>query len=118
MRARETVSINNFFPNSELWLLDFVQTRIRRYGDLDLSGDLHAISCKTASFDAVMNVEVLEHSAGTGGGPQGSIICVLKPGWRLYFRPSARMGRALRATKHLLLYAIWPSLYVGKGRLW
>ena len=71
------------FPRLRVVALDFVQTRRRRYGDLDLAGDLHAIPCKTASFDAVVNVEVLEHLQEPEVALR-EMFRVLKPGGRLY----------------------------------
>jgi len=51
----------HFFPQSRTTAMDLVPRRKRRYGDLDVAGNLYMIPFKTDVFDAVINIEVLEH---------------------------------------------------------
>src|SRR3972149_11284095 len=51
----------HFFPQARTTAMDLVPRRKRRYGDLDVAGNLYMIPFKTDVFDAVINIEVLEH---------------------------------------------------------
>ena len=51
----------HFFPQARTTAMDMKPQRKRRYGDLDVAGNLYMIPFKTGVFDAVVNVEVIEH---------------------------------------------------------
>ncbi len=51
----------HFFSQARTTAMDLVPRRMRRYGDLDVAGNLYMIPFKTDVFDAVINIEVLEH---------------------------------------------------------
>jgi SAM-dependent methyltransferase len=72
-----------FFPHVKVIGLDLSQQRRRRYGEIDIAGDLYAIPCRDNCFDAVINVEVMEHLEE----PEAvlhEIFRVLKHGGKLY----------------------------------
>ena len=72
-----------FFPQAHILSFDNGQSRRRRYGEIDLVGDLYAIPFREDTFDAALNIEVLEHLRE----PQralGEIYRVLRPGGKLF----------------------------------
>lgn len=71
------------FPHARVIGLDVAQKKRRRYGEIDIAGDLHAIPCRDGSFDAVVNVEVLEHLEEPEIALR-EMFRVLKPSGRLY----------------------------------
>src|SRR3972149_1477550 len=72
----------HFFPQSRTTAMDLVPRRKRRYGDLDVAGNLYMIPFKTDVFDAVINIEVLEHLREPLDALK-EIFRVLRPGGRL-----------------------------------
>jgi SAM-dependent methyltransferase len=71
------------FTNIRSVALDNKPVRHRRYGEIDLSADLHSLPLKADLFAAVVNVEVLEHLAEPERALK-EIFRVLRPGGRLY----------------------------------
>jgi hypothetical protein len=51
-----------FFPHAKVIALDLGQTKRRRYGQIDIAGNLFALPCRDNCFDAVISVEVMEHT--------------------------------------------------------
>jgi SAM-dependent methyltransferase len=71
------------FPQARVLGLDIRSDRQRRFGDIDIAGDLHAIPCRNDLFDAIINVEVLEHLHEPAVAI-AEMFRVLRPGGRLY----------------------------------
>jgi SAM-dependent methyltransferase len=71
------------FPHVRTVAMDNKPSRYRRYGEIDLAGDIHALPLKVNAFAAVINVEVLEHLAEPEQA-LGEMFRVLRPGGRLY----------------------------------
>jgi hypothetical protein len=59
----------HFFPQARTTAMDLAPQRKRRYGDLDVAGNLYMMPFKTDVFDAVVNVEVrlFAHQPRPGG---------------------------------------------------
>jgi SAM-dependent methyltransferase len=51
----------NFFPHVRYIAFDFKTRRKRDYGEIDLSANLYQLPFRTDTFEAAINVEVLEH---------------------------------------------------------
>jgi len=73
----------SFFPQARTISLDLVPRRKRRYGELDVAGNLYAIPFRNDVFDAVLSVEVLEHLREPEVALR-EMFRVLKPGGRLF----------------------------------
>jgi SAM-dependent methyltransferase len=73
----------SFFPHVNVVALDLGQTKRRRYGEIDVAGNLYAMPYRDNCFDAVINVEVLEHLEEPEVALR-EIFRVLKRGGRLY----------------------------------
>jgi SAM-dependent methyltransferase len=73
----------NFFPQAHILSFDNRQSRQRRYGEIDLVGDLYAIPFREDTFDAALNIEVLEHLREPKRA-LGEIYRVLRPGGKLF----------------------------------
>jgi SAM-dependent methyltransferase len=71
------------FPQARVVKLDINPRRYRRYGEIDVAGDLHALPCRDNVFDAAINVEVLEHLPEPEIALR-EIFRILRPGGRLY----------------------------------
>lgn len=72
-----------FFPETRTIALDLEPIRLRRYGEINLAGDLNALPLRSDSFDAVINVEVLEHLPEPVQALR-EIFRVLRPDGRLF----------------------------------
>ncbi len=73
----------NFFPQIRYVALDISPQQKRRYGEIDIAGDIYSLSFASNTFDALINVQVLEHL----NEPKNALrefIRVLKPGGRLF----------------------------------
>jgi len=73
----------SFFPHVRTIALDLAQNRQRRYGQIDVAGDLNSIPFKADTFDAVINIEVLEHVREPVKVLE-EMFRVLRPGGRLF----------------------------------
>lgn len=73
----------NFFPQARTISLDMSWQHRGKYGDIDLAGDLYDIPLKNDTFDAVINVEVLEHLREPARALE-EIFRVMRPGGKLY----------------------------------
>jgi len=72
-----------FFPQARTIALDLAYRRRRRYGEIDLAADLYAIPFRDGTFDAVINIEVLEHLREPAKALE-KMFRVLRPGGRLF----------------------------------
>ena len=73
----------NFFPDVRYVAFDFKPRRKRAYGEIDLTADLYQIPFRQDTFEAAINVDVLEHVRE----PRDVLkeLCrVLRPGGRLF----------------------------------
>jgi hypothetical protein len=50
-----------FFPHVRYIALDLGCERQRRYGQIDITGDLYKLPFRGHTFEAILNIEVLEH---------------------------------------------------------
>ncbi len=73
----------NFFPHIRYIALDINPQRKRRYGDLDIAGDIYSLPFASNTFDALLNVDVLEHLNEPKNALQ-EFNRVLKPRGRLF----------------------------------
>lgn len=73
----------NFFPHVRYIALDLRQERQRRYGEIDLAGDLYRLPFRESTFEAILNVEVLEHVKEPKEVLK-ELFRVLRPGGKLY----------------------------------
>lgn len=74
---------SQLFARSRTVALDISFTRYRRYGEIDLAGDVHQLPLRANAFDAVISVEVIEHLAEPEQALR-EMFRVLSPGGRLY----------------------------------
>ena len=87
----------HFFPQARATAMDLKPQRQRRYGELDVAGNLYMMPFKTDAFDAVVNVEVLEHLREPLDAlkemfrvlrPGGRLILVAPQGWEEHEAPN------------------------------
>lgn len=87
----------HFFPQARTVALDLAPQRKRRYGELDVAGNLYMMPFKTGVFDAVINVEVLEHLREPLDAlkemfrvlrPGGRLILIAPQGWEEHGAPN------------------------------
>jgi SAM-dependent methyltransferase len=81
----------NFFPHVLYISFDFTPTRKRAYGEIDLSADLCQLPFRKDTFEAAINVEVLEHLKEPKDvlrelyrvlRPGGNLFLVAPQGWQ------------------------------------
>jgi len=72
-----------FFPQTRVIAMDLRPRRRRRYAEIDLAGNLYAIPFREGVFDALINVEVIEHLREPAKALE-EMLRVLKPGGKLY----------------------------------
>lgn len=73
----------SFFPRARYVGLDLSPPRKRRYGEIEIGGNLYNLPFRENSFDASLNVEVLEHLKEPKEALR-EIFRVLKPGGKLF----------------------------------
>jgi len=73
----------SFFPHVTYIALDLEQQRQRRYGQIDLVGNLYELPFRDNRFGATISVEVLEHLKEPKGVLK-ELFRVLRPGGRLF----------------------------------
>jgi SAM-dependent methyltransferase len=87
----------HFFPQARTTAMDLSPQRRRRYGELDVAGNLYMMPFKTDIFDAAINVEVLEHLREPSDAlnemfrvlrPGGRLILVAPQGWEEHAVPN------------------------------
>ncbi len=87
----------HFFPQARTTAMDMKPQRKRRYGELDVAGNLYMIPFKTDVFDVVVNVEVLEHLREPLDAlkemfrvlrPGGRLILIAPQGWEEHGAPN------------------------------
>jgi SAM-dependent methyltransferase len=86
----------SFFPHARTIAFDLVPQRRRKYGEVELAGNLYDIPFKDDTFDVVINIEVLEHLQEPGQAlvelfrvlrPGGRLFLVAPQGWEEHFLP-------------------------------
>ncbi|MBI3066193.1 MAG: class I SAM-dependent methyltransferase [Deltaproteobacteria bacterium] len=87
----------HFFPQARTTAMDMKPQRKRRYGELDVAGNLYMIPFKADVFDGVVNIEVLEHLREPLDAlkemfrvlrPGGRLILVAPQGWEEHGAPN------------------------------
>ena len=87
----------HFFPQARATAMDLAPQRQRRYGELDVAGNLYIMPFKTDVFDAVINIEVLEHLREPLDAlkemfrvlrPGGRLILIAPQGWEEHGAPN------------------------------
>ncbi len=87
----------NFFPHVRYIAFDFKPRRKRAYGEIDLSADLYQLPFRKDTFEAAINVDVLEHLKEPRDvlkelcrvlRPGGNLFLVAPQGWQEHGMPN------------------------------
>jgi len=86
----------NFFPHVRYIAFDFKPRRQRAYGEIDLSADLYQLPFRKDTFEAAINVDVLEHLREPKEvlkelcrvlRPGGNLFLIAPQGWQEHGMP-------------------------------
>jgi SAM-dependent methyltransferase len=87
----------NFFPHLRYIAFDFKPRRRRVYGEIDLSADLYQMPFRKDTFEAAINVDVLEHLKKPREvlkelcrvlRPGGNLFLIAPQGWQEHGMPN------------------------------
>lgn len=104
----------NFFPHVRYIALDLKPVRQRRYGPIDLAGDLYNLPLRENTFEAIISVDVLEHVKEPKEvlkeiyrviRPDGRLFLIAPQGWEEHGAPHDYF----RFTSHGLRYLFEES---------